>query len=135
MKKLIQICTIAAFVGGFGPVASAQDVLSGHQAGALLEVRDVKSSPDGSVSGTVVNNSKTVVRDVKLLVRYAWIWKNERHPGDDSPGRSQYVPVAGDIPAGGSTPFSYAPNPPLPSRTDGSFQTNVSVQGFTQVGE
>ena len=68
-------------------------------------------------------------------IGFSWIWKDERHPGDDSPGRSQYLPISGDIAAGASVPFSYTPNPTLPSRTDGSFQTSVSVQGFTQVGE
>ena len=34
---------------------------------------------------------------------------------------------------GESIPFSYTPSPPLPSRTDGYFETEVSVVGFTEV--
>jgi hypothetical protein len=130
LATMLALATAAA-----AQTAEKEKILSRHEAGSLLEVRDVKTAADGTVSGTVINNSNTIMRDVKLLVRYAWIWKNERHPGDDSPGRSQYLPLSGDIAAGASVPFSYTPSPPLPARTDGTFQTSVSVQGFTQVGE
>jgi len=43
--------------------------------------------------------------------------------------------VTGEIPAKGSTAFSYTPNPPLPKRTDGSFQTTVAVQSITEIGD
>lgn len=139
MKKSILLCTAAALVA-LASVASAQSggspkLLTHGEVNSLIDVRELKTAPDGTVTATLVNNSNTIMRDVKLLVRYAWVWKNERHPGEDGPGRSLYVPVSGDIAAGASVPFSYTPSPPLPSRTDGNFVTTVSVQGFTQVGE
>lgn len=139
MKKAILWCAAAALAATVS-TASAQNgdpakLLNHRELNALIDVRDLKTAPDGTVTATLVNNASTIMRDVKLLVRYAWVWKNERHPGEDGPGRSLYVPVSGDIAAKASVPFSYTPSPPLPSRTDGNFVTTVSVQSFTQVGE
>jgi hypothetical protein len=67
------------------------------------------------------------------LIRYEWLWKNEFHPGKDDPGSSVYYNVPGEIPPGGTARFQYTPNPPLPKRTDGSFQISASVAGFTEV--
>src|SRR5690348_1299409 len=61
-----------------------------------VAVRDVKMD-EGTVSGKVVNTSSTPVRDVKLLVRYKWLWKNERRPGANSPTRIAWVTVPGEI--------------------------------------
>jgi hypothetical protein len=99
-----------------------------------LEIKDVQVAADGSATGVVQNNSQTAMRDIKLLVKHTWYWRNERNPGEDSPGRSAYVTVPGEIPAGGSMPFSYTAKPPLPQRSDGTFKTTVTVQEFTQVG-
>jgi hypothetical protein len=99
-----------------------------------LEIRDVKVAADGSVTGVIQNNTQAAMRDIKLLVKHTWYWRNERNPGEDSPGRSAYLAVPGEVPAGGSMPFSYTANPPLPQRGDGSFKTTVTVQEFTQVG-
>lgn len=115
--------------------AQAPRVLTGAGAPAELRLVDVQSRGDGSVTATVKNDTNGSMRDVKLLVTHTWYWKDERHPGEDSPGRSAYVSLAEEIPPGGSAAFIYTPDPPLPQRADGSFQTTVAVQGFTQVGE
>jgi len=47
------------------------------------------------VSGKVVNNSGKPVRDVQILVKYVWLWNNERKPGTDSPGRAVYETLPG----------------------------------------
>ena len=97
-----------------------------------VTVKDVRAN-NGVVSGVVVNNSPHMVRDVKLLIRNAWLWNNERHPGAVSPGKTEFFTVRGDIPAGGSQPFTYRTSP-LPQRSDGRCTTSAEVVGFTQVG-
>jgi len=90
---------------------------------------------DGVVTGTLVNRTGRTLREVKLLVRYAWLWKDERTPRRDNPGRSAYYVVPGEIPPHGSLPFVYRPEPPLPQRTDGRFEPSVEVVGVTEVGD
>jgi hypothetical protein len=113
-------------------LAISQTVLTKQEASRVLVLSNV-SAQDGVVSGELRNNSSNIVRDVQLLIRYEWLWKDEFHPGKDDPGRSDYYNVPGEIPPGGTTRFQYTPNPPLPKRTDGSFQVSVSVAGFTEV--
>ena len=113
-------------------LAISQTVLSKDQSSRVLVLNNV-SAQDGVVSGEIRNNSSNIVRDVQLLIRYEWLWKNEFHPGKDDPGSSVYYNVPGEIPPGGTARFQYTPNPPLPKRTDGSFQISVSVAGFTEV--
>jgi len=98
-----------------------------------VAVRDVSSGPDG-VTGVLVNRTDTTVRNVQLLVRHSWVWNNERHPGEDSPGESYYTTVPNDIPPGGSVRFTYRPPGGVDSNeTGGHFATDVQVTGFTQV--
>jgi hypothetical protein len=116
-----------------GPnLAISQTVLSKDQSSQVLVLNNV-SAQDGVVSGELRNNSSNLVRDVQLLIRYEWLWRNEFHPGTDDPGSSVYYNVPGEIPPGGTARFQYTPNPPLPKRTDGSFQISASVAGFTEV--
>ena len=98
-----------------------------------VKLENVRFGPDGSIAGDLVNKSSELVRDVRLLVRYDWRWEDERNPGEDSPGRSLYVTVGGDLPALGTLPFEYTPSPPLPSRDDGRFAPSVEVAGYTEV--
>lgn len=88
---------------------------------------------EGSVSGTVVNKSSATVRDVALLLRQEWQWKDELHPGTDSPGRTLPFTLAGDVAPNASAPFTFH-IPPLDQRSDGSFVTRMDVTGFTEVG-
>jgi hypothetical protein len=120
---------------GFGPKASwSQTVLSQEEAARTLAVEKVATQPDGSVSGEIRNNSKNTVRDVQLFVRNTFLWKDEFHPGKESPSVSSIQTVSGEIAPGKSLPFKFTPSPPLPKRTDGRFERpSVSVAGFTQV--
>ena len=113
-------------------LAISQTVLTKQEASRVLVLSNV-SAQEGVVSGEIRNNSSNIVRDVQLLIRYEWLWRNEFHPGTDDPGSSVYYNVPGEIPPGGTARFQYTPNPPLPKRTDGSFQISVSVAGFTEV--
>ena len=107
-------------------VGSAGDPIQG------VAVRNVISQ-NGEVSGEIVNYSPRTLRDVELLVRHVWHWKNEFRPGNDNPGMASYYTMAEEIPPGGSVPFTYMQLSPLPSRADGQFETMVSVAGFTEV--
>ena len=86
-----------------------------------------------TVSGVLTNTSAHAVRDVQLQITYTWLWKDERHPGTDNPGRTDLYTVPGEITAGGSHPFSYRPQAPLPTRQDGHFEASASVVGFTEI--
>ncbi len=106
---------------------------SSDQVARAVVVRDVQVR-DSTVSGVVVNNSSRLLRDVKVIVRHSWIWKNERHPGDENPGRSEDFTIPGEVAAGGSLPFTYRLDAPLPKRIDGRFVTSTDVISFTEVG-
>lgn len=105
--------------------------LDGALAGEVV-VQNV-SLRDEAVSGTVVNRSPRSVREVRLQITYAWMWNDERHPGSNAPGRTEYYTLAAEIPTGGSAPFTYRPTTPLPTRSDGRFVPSVSVVGVTEV--
>ena len=128
----IALIWLGSLVIALPNLAISQTVLTKQEASRVLVLSNV-SAQEGVVSGEIRNNSSNTVRDVQLLIRYEWLWKNEFHPGKDDPGRSVYYDVAGEIPPGGTARFQYTPNPPLLKRTDGSFQISVSVAGFTEV--
>ena len=111
----------------------AQTVASQNQTGSVVTIENL-SAQDGGVSGAIRNKSPNTVRDVQLFIRYTFLWKNEFHPGKESPSAAFYPTVSGDIAPGGSLPFQFTPSPPLPKRSDGRFeQPSVSIAGFTQV--
>ncbi|HTC23379.1 MAG TPA: hypothetical protein VK688_03400, partial [Gemmatimonadales bacterium] len=83
--------------------------------------------------GVVANLSPNPVRDVELLIRYDWLWRNEFRPGDDSPSRAVYYTVPGEIPPGGQARFIYRVDPPLPVRSDGQFRASVENVGLVKV--
>jgi len=109
----------------------AQTVASQNQTGSVVTIENL-SAQDGGVSGAIRNKSPNTVRDVQLFIRYTFLWKNEFHPGKESPSAAFYPTVSGDIAPGGSLPFQFTPSPPLPKRSDGK-QPSVSIAGFTQV--
>ena len=94
-----------------------------------VEVRDVIAAPE-RVQGLVVNHTDAILRNVVLLVRYDWLWLNERNPGEDTMSFAETTPIAGDIPSGGSAGFAYMPTRMLPNRQDGYYKIDVSVQSF-----
>jgi hypothetical protein len=55
-------------------------------------------------------------------------------PGEDSPGRVDYYTVRSELPPAGEVELKYRPEPPLPDRADGHFETTVEVAGWTETG-
>jgi len=117
----------------FQPQLAGSATLLGAAKGAQVVVVENVTVKDGVVSGEVLNKSSGLLRDVQLLIRYVWLWKDEMRPGKDDPGMAVYSTLEKEIPPGGRAPFTYRPSPPLPSRSDGRFETTVSVAGFTEV--
>ena len=132
---LIFVSLLPGLVLALWPKPSfSQTVLSQEQAGRTLAIEKVAAQADGTVSGEIRNNSKNTIRDVQLFVRYTFLWKDEYHPGQQSPSAAFYPTISGDIAPGGSLPFKFTPTPPLPKRTDGRFlPPTVSIAGFTQI--
>jgi hypothetical protein len=95
-------------------------------------IRDL-TAEDGTVSGTIVNNSSKTIRDLELLVRQEWLWNDDLHPGTESPGRTLPVRVGRDIPPRASASF-IVETPPLAPRSDGRFVTKVEVARYREVG-
>ena len=123
---------------GFVAVTRAAEETTGARESELrkiVEVRDVRAQPD-QVSGVLVNLSSKPVHDVRVRIDRAWLWADERRAGgtEESPGRSAVYAVPGEIPPGGHLPFTYRPESPLPQRSDGRFETSVSVVGLEQTG-
>jgi hypothetical protein len=125
---------VGSMLGSWVESSFSQTVLSQQQAGSVLAIEKVAAQPDGTVTGEIRNNSKNTVRDVQLFVRNTFLWKDEFHPGKESPSAAFYPTISGEIAPGKSLPFKFTPNPPLPMRKDGRFEApSVSVAGFTQI--
>jgi len=108
------------------PVAPDAVVVPRDTLARDVTVRDVRV--DGAtVTGTAVNSSARPLRDVTLLVRYTWLWNDERHPGKDTVSRVAYVTVPVELRPGESKTFTYRPDRPLPARRDGRFASKVDV--------
>ena len=127
------LCAALAF-SGFA-IAAGTTLVSPDQLQKIVDVREVHAQPD-QVTGVLVNLSSKTVRSIELRIDRSWLWTNERHPGEetDNPGHSVVYAVPGEIAPGGSLPFTYRPDSPLPERRDGRFETSVSVVGLEQAG-
>jgi hypothetical protein len=129
LSLLVAVATALAGTAAAVDVESTR-VVPPDQVARHIVVQDVQSTPD-VVTGTVVNATPQPVRDVRLLVRDDWLWRNERHPGTDNPGRAATVTLREEIPPGSRVRFTYRRDTPLPARGDGRFETDVDVLGFT----
>ena len=135
MHSRLAVVSFAALALAGIAIAAETTIVTPEKLQKIVEVRDVRAQPD-EVSGVLVNLSSNPVRNVQVRIDRSWLWKNERHPGadKDNPGRSVVYAVPGELPPGGSLPFTYRPDSTLPQRSDGSFETSVSVVGLEQVG-
>jgi len=134
MLQFLWVAVAAVFFSV--PAARAhgeQHLVSNRQAVGVLSLRNV-TTDGGGVSAQIVNKGLLPVENVRLLIRHAWLWKDERNPGTDNPGRAVYHTVAGRIAPGAALPFTYHASPPLPERDDGTFETAVEIVGFTEIG-
>ncbi len=129
----IAVLITIAMLALCGRAGAEDNLVAGGRANAVT-ARDVRAS-DGMVTGVLENDTSHVVRDVRLMIHHAWFWKNEYAPGDDNPGRVEYSTISETIEPHGTLTFRYKPSPPLPvGRTDGRFETTVSIVGYTEVG-
>src|SRR5688572_6583530 len=113
--------------------ASADTVLSSQDASRALSFEKLDVNPT-KISGVIANKTPHTIKDVELMIQYHWLWKDERNPGHDSPGRTVIIPLNGQqLEPGESQPFSYTPLFALPSRDDGYFIPEVDVAAFTTV--
>jgi len=135
-RGLLIVAALSVTVCGVWRLAQAADaVMTREDLTKKVLIRDATIGDDGAVSGTLVNTSGHRLQEVRLLVRHDWLWRDEFHPGADSPGTAGYYVVPQEIPPGGSVSFSYRPDPPLPRRSDGTFQTTVEVAGLLEYPE
>jgi hypothetical protein len=136
-KASLSMCAVTAMATAMlaapAHALGRAEPISVRQASQEVTTSDVLVH-DGVVSGTVVNRSGDTLRDVKLMVDHAWLWKNERHPGTNDPSYAEFYTLPVAIPPHGTQPFEYRMTAPLPHRTDGRFATTVKVNGFTEVG-
>ena len=113
--------------------ADTVSVLSVSEAPHAPTVLNVEMR-DNVMTGEIVNHSSHRVRDVELLIRHIWHWNNEFRPGANPPGAADYYTVTAEIPSGATERVTYKISPP-PSRSDGYFETVVTVAGFTEIKE
>ena len=102
MRSALAVILFAALALAGITVAAQDTVVPREQLQKTVDVRDVDAHPD-QVSGVLVNLSSKPVRSIRVRIDQPWLWKNERHPGEnkDNPGRSHFYTVPGEIPPGG----------------------------------
>jgi len=117
-----------------GAAMATEDTIVVPDVRQIVEVRDVRVQAD-QVSGVLVNLSSKAVSHVQLEVTQSWLWTNERHPGENenNPERAVVHLVPSEISPGGHLPFTFQTEAP-PQRTDGRFETSVTVLSLEQAG-
>ncbi len=100
-------------------------------ADATVGIKDVTVGST-SVSGTIINKSSNSLREVHLVLRQEFRWKDEMNPGEASPGRVRAYTYDGPLAPNSSTEFKFDFDP-LPERSDGHFANSIEVTGFTTV--
>lgn len=134
--------TIAAVVkAAIGSAAMLGCVLTTAGAGAAVLVNEPVIEATIEVTDTAIrdNGLRSVIRNtsdkridaVDLVVRYDWVWKDERNPGHNNPGWVEFITLTEDLKPGDTTRFTYNSQRPLPQREDGWFMPSVQVVGFT----
>lgn len=132
-RSVLKLVTIPACVviALFGLPSLAETILTTQQA-AGVSARNVQVMGP-TVQGEIVNQTDATVVGAELLVRHRWLWADETRPGMDDPGWVDIHPVNVSIPAGGSAPFRVQSSRIAPQRSDGTFQTEVSVRRFRTI--
>ncbi len=100
------------------------------QMAQMIEVRDIQATAT-DVRGLLVNRTSHAIRKVQLTVTDTFVFSDEGNPSRDDPSRAGRFACAGPIPPGGSRPFRYARAASLPERSDGRFETGVTVSSIT----
>lgn len=113
-------------------LADPPQILKLEPSSARVEVQNA-AVDDGTVRGTLVNETETPIKSVTLLVQHHYRWPNEYKPGPVDPGRSESVTVSTEIPPHGRVTFASPVRQPEPVGDGGHFDTTVSVMAFEQV--
>jgi hypothetical protein len=130
--RTLAIMATTFFISPALDLAGAETVLSSQEASNALSFEKLDVNPS-KISGVIANKTPHAIKDVQLMIQYHWLWKNERDPGRDSPGRTVIIPLNEQLEPGESHPFSYTPQFSLSSRNDGYFMPEVDVAAFTAV--
>jgi len=126
MVALAALATVIATSAAARAAESDEKLLTPDRMEDIVTIRDV-SVRDGQVSGVVENRSANTLRNVRLRIRDMWLWNHEFRPGEDDMSRVDFYTVPEEIPPHGSVRFT-APEPAgAPARTDGHFETVVTV--------
>jgi hypothetical protein len=131
MRIFAAAAIVLALLLGFYAAVEAAEVKISDQPPQSITIRNV-SVKDGEVSGEVVNSSSRPIRDVQLLIRYTWLWKNEMKPGEDTRSDAVFQTVEGEIPPGGSKPFTYRSSSAT-AGGDGRYDATVKIAGYTEL--
>lgn len=111
-------CAIAGALGAACAQADDQQLVSPADMRETVTVENVRV--DGTqVTGTIVNNTSRRLENPQLVVRHNWIWKNEYHPGPDSPGWADFATVSQTIEPHQRADFTVEASRPAPERDDG----------------
>ena len=92
LRNTIAIVSIGLSLSLIAATAHGQTVLDSNEAARTVEVRNVNVS-ENVITGEVVNRSPHLLQNVELLLQFHWLWKNERHPQENSLGRSVFLEV------------------------------------------
>jgi hypothetical protein len=97
----------------------------------VVRIENIQTSGD-TVRGRIVNQTDDALENVRVVVADQFLWRNERHPGANSPSAAHTYTVPGPVPPHGSITFEFRRAAPLPNRPDGQFTTDVSAVEVTR---
>ena len=127
--------TLAACVGAALSsaclVGSADVVMSTEDNAINLEIHDLHVV-EGALDGSIVNHTNRRLEDIILRIKYDWLWRDEFHPGEVSPGWSFTQTVPAVLAPGESYKFHFETDHPATPRGDGRFTPSVSVVSYTE---
>ena len=124
------LALLGLVAGSRAASAASPQMVEPDRLDSMASVEDL-TTEGGELSGQVVNRTDKTLTDVHILTTDLFVWKNERHPGDDDPSRAEERTIPGPIPPHASVSFRFE-REPLPRRTDGAFTTMTRVLGLTE---
>lgn len=120
----VAILALLVMAGLFAAAAGAEE----HDPVSVES--EVLADATGALRLRVTNHGAVAVRDVRLLIRHGFLWKDEFNPGETSPARAEVGALEGTIEPGESRVVEHRPDPPLPERTDGAFESRAELLGY-----
>ncbi|MCC6706445.1 MAG: hypothetical protein IT492_02695 [Gammaproteobacteria bacterium] len=127
MKSLLLALALVFTVS----TAWAVNVVPADEVDAVITLEDVADTETG-MTGTVTNHGDVPVTEIKVLVSYGWLWKDDRRTDEASPGWTETHTLPLRLEAGQSQPFALAHEQARPQRDDGELTMSYKVLGFTR---